>query len=81
MMSLGDIAAVLDVPYLQSALLLTLIIILALWKRHQSKAANEDVPVNGAFSIHYTELSSPSEYADNVTSPMAVSGAFARFEL
>ncbi|KAI0174069.1 hypothetical protein BJ166DRAFT_511006 [Pestalotiopsis sp. NC0098] len=46
MMSLGDIAAVLDVPYLQSALLLTLIIVLALWKRHQSKATSEDAPVN-----------------------------------
>lgn len=64
MMSLGDIAAVLDVPYLQSALLLTLIIVLALWKRHQSKATSEDAPVNGAFSFHYTEP--PSECADNV---------------
>lgn len=77
MMSLGDIAVVLDVPYLQSALLLTLIIVLALWKRHQSKAGSEDAHVNGEFFY----ISHTAQYADNVTSPMAVSGAFARFEL
>lgn len=79
MTSLGDIAAVLDVPYLQSALLLTLIIVLALWKRQRSKTANEDAPINGVSSVHGTKLA--SQYADNVTSPMAVSGAFAGFEL